>query len=223
MKIIALPDIHGAVGRLLEITEIIAEVDLVLLPGDLTTGGPASAAAGVVETVRRINPAVLAIPGNWDPPEVGDYLSTEKINLDRTHLFWGGLAFGGVGGGLPGPFSTPNELDEADFERACASAVFCLSTGTPLILLCHEPPYGTLVDLAQGQIHVGSRAVRRFIEERQPLLCFSGHIHEAIGIDRIGRTQVINPGPLAQGRYAFAEIDGSEVQRVEIIEFAASS
>jgi len=41
---------------------------------------------------------------------------------------------------------------------------------------------------------VGSTAVRQLIEEFQPLLALHGHIHESRGINRIGRTVVINPG-----------------------------
>jgi hypothetical protein len=41
---------------------------------------------------------------------------------------------------------------------------------------------------------VGSRAVREAIEEYQPLLGLHGHIHEAGGVVRIGRTLSINPG-----------------------------
>jgi Icc-related predicted phosphoesterase len=38
-------------------------------------------------------------------------------------------------------------------------------------------------------------------------LCFTGHIHEGIGIDRIGRTVIVNPGPFRSGHYAYAEIN----------------
>ena len=48
---------------------------------------------------------------------------------------------------------------------------------------------------------VGSRAVRAVIEESQPLLGLFGHIHEAKGTARIGRTLCINPGSMyEQGR-----------------------
>jgi Icc-related predicted phosphoesterase len=42
-------------------------------------------------------------------------------------------------------------------------------------------------------VHVGSIAIRRFIEERQPLLTLHGHVHESARLsgswrDRIGAT-----------------------------------
>jgi Icc-related predicted phosphoesterase len=71
------------------------------------------------------------------------------------------------------------------------------------ILLFHAPPYDTCldragldgrsVDHAPLDVHVGSIAIRRFIEERQPLLSLHGHVHESARItgnwrDRLGRT-----------------------------------
>ena len=41
---------------------------------------------------------------------------------------------------------------------------------------------------------VGSTAVRKMIEEVQPLLTLHGHIHEAAGYRRIGQTLAINAG-----------------------------
>jgi Icc-related predicted phosphoesterase len=71
------------------------------------------------------------------------------------------------------------------------------------ILLVHVPPYGSkldraaldgkTVDHAPLDVHVGSIAVRRLIEERQPLLTLHGHVHESARLtgawsDSIGRT-----------------------------------
>lgn len=57
------------------------------------------------------------------------------------------------------------------------------------IFLFHTPPYdtvldraaldGRMVDHAPIDVHVGSIAVRRFIERRQPLVSLHGHVHES--------------------------------------------
>jgi uncharacterized protein len=57
------------------------------------------------------------------------------------------------------------------------------------IFLFHSPPYQTRLDRAglDGRrfddapldVHVGSIAIRRFIEERQPLITLHGHVHES--------------------------------------------
>jgi len=71
------------------------------------------------------------------------------------------------------------------------------------VFLMHAPPYNTALDRAalDGRsvehapvdVHVGSIAVRRFIEARQPLLTLHGHVHESARLthrwkERIGRT-----------------------------------
>lgn len=72
------------------------------------------------------------------------------------------------------------------------------------IFLFHSPPYRTRLDRAalDGRqyeaapldVHVGSIAIRRFIEERQPLLTLHGHVHESARLtgtwlETIGRTR----------------------------------
>jgi Icc-related predicted phosphoesterase len=74
------------------------------------------------------------------------------------------------------------------------------------VCLFHTPPYDTPLDRAalDGKtyehvaldVHVGSIAVRRFIEERQPLLTLHGPIHESTRLTgewkmRLGRTVCI--------------------------------
>jgi uncharacterized protein len=74
---------------------------------------------------------------------------------------------------------------------------------TNTIFLFHSPPYNTDLDLlaAMGKTydhvpldtHAGSIAIRRFIENRQPLLSLHGHIHESALLSgewkcQIGRT-----------------------------------
>jgi Icc-related predicted phosphoesterase len=71
------------------------------------------------------------------------------------------------------------------------------------VFLFHSPPHGTALDRAalDGRtvdhvpldVHVGSIAIRRFVEARQPLLTLHGHVHESARLtgawrDRIGRT-----------------------------------
>ncbi len=71
------------------------------------------------------------------------------------------------------------------------------------IFLFHTPPYNTSLDRAsldgkkvdhvELDVHVGSIAVRRFIESKRPLLTLHGHIHESARItgmwrERIGKT-----------------------------------
>lgn len=70
------------------------------------------------------------------------------------------------------------------------------------MLAVHTPPKGSLCDRLGNGAHVGSPAVRAFIEAVQPDVCLCGHIHESRAVDRIGRTVVVNPGALGAGGYA---------------------
>ena len=70
MKIIALPDLHAQTGSLEAIGACLSSVDLILLVGDLTNGGGVMETGVVVTTVRKFNSNILAVPGNWDHPEV---------------------------------------------------------------------------------------------------------------------------------------------------------
>src|SRR5574341_442866 len=53
---------------------------------------------------------------------------------------------------------------------------------------------GTLDRLHGGLTPIGSRAVRRFIDSRQPPLTLHGHVHESPGVERLGKTVCVNPG-----------------------------
>lgn len=48
------------------------------------------------------------------------------------------------------------------------------------LYLFHEVPFDTPLDQMKGAVHVGSKAVRSFIETEQPLLTMHGHIHETL-------------------------------------------
>jgi len=70
------------------------------------------------------------------------------------------------------------------------------------IYVMHSPPFGTKLDFIQGEKSAGSRSIKAFIEENQPLLTLHGHIHESPELsgayfDRIGETTSINPGQSA--------------------------
>jgi Icc-related predicted phosphoesterase len=90
-----------------------------------------------------------------------------------------------------------DDLDDLAADEDVSNAIF----------LFHAPPYQTNLDRAalDGKtvehvpfdVHVGSIAVRRFIEARQPIVTLHGHVHESARLtgswrDRIGRTHVLS-------------------------------
>jgi Icc-related predicted phosphoesterase len=68
------------------------------------------------------------------------------------------------------------------------------------IFLCHCPPHGTPLDRAALDhrqidhvpldVHIGSIAVRRFIEARQPHVALHGHVHESARLTGAWMTQI---------------------------------
>jgi Icc-related predicted phosphoesterase len=110
-----------------------------------------------------------------------------------------------------GYHSAPVSLEEVR-QATIQSELDNLANGVDLsraIFLFHSPPYRTKLDRAalDGRIiehvpvdvHVGSIAIRRFIERRQPLITLHGHVHESARIsgawqERIGLTYAFSAG-----------------------------
>lgn len=85
------------------------------------------------------------------------------------------------------------------------------------IYVLHSPPRGTRCDMIGAQVHVGSRAIRRFVERHQPPLVLSGHIHESPRVsssfhDRIGLTTCVNPGQFGTSRLCGVWFDPAAVE-----------
>jgi Icc-related predicted phosphoesterase len=108
----------------------------------------------------------------------------------------------------PTPWDTPRECSEEDLWKKL-EGLTALISGDWSKVICnfHDPPYGTRLDLAPKldkdlkpvfhlgiPEYVGSKSVRRFLEKYQPLLSLHGHIHEASGMEEIGKTMAFNPG-----------------------------
>jgi Icc-related predicted phosphoesterase len=100
----------------------------------------------------------------------------------------------------------PNQARHATIEKDLQS----LAGDAPMekaVFLFHSPPYGTkldraalddkAIDHAPLDVHIGSIAIRRFIELRQPLVTLHGHVHESARLtgswrDELGRTQLFS-------------------------------
>ena len=74
-----------------------------------------------------------------------------------------------------------------------------LSDPKKTIYVIHAPPFNTKLDIVLDGAHVGSKAIRNFIEKEQPPLTLHGHIHESpkmsgSWIDKTGKSICINVG-----------------------------
>jgi len=212
MKLFILADIHGHLKHLYSAEPVIADCDGIVLAGDITDFGGRNEARSVISVLEVYGKPLLAVPGNCDLPGVHDALRENKIDLHGNCIEAGGLQFVGVGGSLPCLGRTPNETGEDDFRKVLENAVASLPSKDNLVLVTHQPAWGIELDRGGFGRHTGSRAVREFIDKHQPILAISGHIHAAHGIDTIGPTTLVNPGPFRQGRYAVAEINNGQVK-----------
>ncbi|MBW1967212.1 MAG: metallophosphoesterase [Deltaproteobacteria bacterium] len=215
MYIIAFGDIHMEYAGVENITGL-SKADLVIITGDFTNFGGKKEASTVLDVIRRINPKIYAVPGNMDKASVGDYLDELGINIHGKGLVVGELGIFGVGGSNLTPFNTPTEFSEEELGDIVNRAYQYVTQAPIKVLVSHTPPFNTATDLIGSGVHVGSTAIRKFIEEKQPDFCLTGHIHESRGKDRIGHTLILNPGMLKDpGWIEFSrQDDGSYIARL---------
>lgn len=214
MKIIVLTDLHGKTNNIPLLAAPLQEADLVLLCGDITHFGDEREMRDTIAKIHFYNAKVYAVTGNCDHTGGETYLVRENLSLSGRATETAGFQLAGVGGSLPCPGRTPQEYSEEDFGEILAH--IRLDQEKPLIFVSHQPPYGTLNDQVRPGYHVGSMSIRDFILQRKPLICFTGHIHEGIGIDTLGSTKIVNPGPASTGNYAVAEIDHNRIKSLQL-------
>jgi Icc-related predicted phosphoesterase len=214
MIIITLTDIHAHSGAISALGKQLRSADLVLLCGDITHFGHKKEMAAIISLIRSFNPSVFAVSGNCDYPDAEEFLTEERISLNGLTREFQGYSLYGMSGSLPCPGKTPHEYSEEEYEVFLRDLTF--SGGLPQIMVSHQPPYNTLNDQVSPGVHVGSKSIRKFIEEQQPLVCYTGHIHEGMGIDHIGNTAIVNPGPAGRGRYVLTEISDGRIKKLEV-------
>ena len=210
MNIVVLTDIHGHADAVCRVSAQLESADLVIVTGDITHFGREKEVRNVVRAITDRCKRLYAVLGNCDYPEVGTYLAEDGISLDGRYVTVDGILIAGIGGSLPCPGKTPNEHTESEFTQMLDALKQTLPSACDLFV-SHQPPLNTVCDLARGNVHVGSSSLRDFLLETSPTLCLCGHIHEAVGTDRIGTTLIANPGPLIAGGFTRVFRDGPAI------------
>ena len=211
MKILGLVDIHSKVDRLEDIAAYAEDVDLVLIAGDITNFGVADKAEEVLSPLTAVSKKLYAVTGNCDYKEVDDYLEENDLHLEGKPRELDSCVIVGIGGSLPCPSTTPHEHSEEEFAQLLDAQCDSINGEKPILSVIHQPPFQTNVDKSLLAGHVGSQSVRAFIERKSPALCFSGHIHESRGVDTLGETVLVNPGPFLKGYFFLGELNGKTV------------
>jgi uncharacterized protein len=187
-KILAASDFHGdssVTKKLAEKAEK-EDVDLVVLAGDLT---------GIVETDDILKPfldkgkKVVFVPGNWESSETAGFLS--KLygvkNVGEHYVKYGDVGIFGIGS----PDWTFDIDDKKTFKKLKKDFEM-IKDLEKKIMVSHINAAGTKSEFSGV---AGSEEVRKAIDEFQPDLFISGHIHEAEGLsEKIGKTKVVNVG-----------------------------
>lgn len=212
IRILLAADIHGEIGKLSEFVKKAGEekFDILVCPGDFTDMhntpegySQDDVAEVVVQKLLSLGKPLLCVPGNHDPYDILEILDDYNVNLHDRVVKMKGKYFVGFGGAAT-PFNTKFEPSEKEIEESLERCVKKIKG--KFILVTHNPPFGTRMDTTSDNKHVGSKAVRKFIEKTKPEAAFSAHIHEAMGKDKIGRTTIFYPGPIYEGRYGMIEL-----------------
>ncbi|MDQ5894103.1 MAG: uncharacterized protein QG596_364 [Actinomycetota bacterium] len=191
MRILAFSDLHRDLDQAARLTEMSKEADVVIGAGDF-----ASIHQGLEETIEALagieTPTVL-VPGNNETLEdlkVAAESWPSATVLHGNSIEIDGKTFFGLGGGIPvTPWDWSFDVEEAEAEAALAG----LTEGA--VLVVHSPPKGHCDEAASG-LRLGSTAIFKAIEEKQPVLAVCGHIHESWGqTSTVGGTEIVNLGP----------------------------
>lgn len=198
---IVIGDIHDDISQLKNIP-CLKDAQGLIISGDLTNYGGKAQAEKITSELKKVGLPILAQIGNMDLLEVNAWLDKKGVNLHgHTLELAPGIAIFGGGGSTPTPMNTPTEFPEAEYAKIFESEWQNAKHYPMTVFISHNPPRDTACDKLENGMHVGSTAVREFIEKEQPDICICGHIHESRGIDKIGRTSILNPGAFTDGGY----------------------
>lgn len=207
MKFLVISDLHGNLEVLDKMNEIFNQADGVIFAGDFAKFGSEETGLPALEKLCSKHDTIFSVIGNCDNPSFIEETEKRDISVEKQLVMYEGLAFAGSGGGSKFTGTTPNEKSE---EELMADFKIITEQGeqewSNLIAVSHNPPKNTDCDKISGGIHVGSQLFTQFIEQYKPLAVVTGHIHESVGICKVGATTVINPGPLLEGKYAWLEV-----------------
>ncbi len=165
------------------------------------------------ERLKPLGVKILINIGNDDFPEVGEAISASNyviypqekvVDVDGKHEVVS------IGNTNLTPWLCPGDITEEELGNKLQRILTQVHDVKNCIFNMHCPPVNTHIDLAPKldkelkpvltpggepeMDHVGSTSIRAAIEKHQPLLGLHGHIHEARGFVKIGRTTCFNPG-----------------------------
>ena len=187
-KILAVGDIHGDTGLVKRLAEKAKkeDVDLVILAGDLTFAEQST--KNMIGPFIKAKKQVLLIPGNHESTATINFLAEMYPNTKNIHgysFIKKDLGIFGAGGGDVINITPDKKI--FDLLKKGNERVKNLKKK---IMVTHMHPKGSKAEFSG---FIGSKAVKKAIDEFHPDILINAHIHEAGGIEEnIGKTKVIN-------------------------------
>lgn len=222
MNIVTISCFHSDVENLLNFIDKIRtlNVDVIVCPGDFTDSylpkgfTRIDLAKIILEELKTLKKPIIVVPGSWDK-ELIEFFDKVGVSVHGKGKMIGEVGFYGFGGAKT-PFGTPFEPEDEEIRSGLDRGLKDVKKAKFLIQVTHAPPARTLVDVISTGAHVGSEAVRKFIETHQPDAAICSHIHEGRGVDELGKTKIVNSGRFPEGHCGLITIDGESV-RAKII------
>ncbi len=212
MKFCLGSDIHGNIGSLKHFLKISksAKCDNLLLAGDLASWQDNTSIFEVFNELNISGIPTIAVLGNSD---YENYLELAKDYSQIKILHGNSMVINNINiigvSGIPetNEHGSYFSIPESKILKLFVNAINEIEKRKFLISISHVPPLNIL-DMNRYGEHIGSRAIKTFIERYKPDLHLCGHVHESQGIVRIGKTIVVNAGMLKKnGSVYIAEID----------------
>ena len=161
--------------------------DIIVMAGDL---------GRINEELYEINRPTFAVHGNMD-----GLLFLNKIKIVDEKLFeFKGYKFLGLGwnfGDVIEENGKKSRIEEAEFD----------------IIISHAPPYKTK-DRAFLGMHIGSKKLRKIVEQKEPHIVLCGHVHEDYGYTMLKNTLVVNCSVGKKGSYTIVDTENKKVKMV---------
>jgi Icc-related predicted phosphoesterase len=205
MKLLCISDIHNRLEPFQYILNHAGPIDVVLLGGDLTNFGTPADVEKIVHIAQSTNFPVLAVAGNCDSAQIDQRLVELDVSVAGRGMIINDIGIHGLSAAPPW-HKGMYDFTEEELALRLQAGYGQVQNARWHVVLTHVPPRNMKLDRTHFFQHVGSTALREFVEQTRPALVVCGHLHESRGVDMLGSTVVVNCGPAASGCYAIAEI-----------------
>jgi len=188
---------HKHLTNLVDCAKRSGKYSVLIFAGDaLNMGEPVGFINDFTKAVENTGLPLMWVPGNNDFGHGYHRLNARFRSLEGRVVDFGGHRYTGVGGS-PASWSGQYAGEKMVDKKSIAGSIF----------VSHMPPPGILVmQKSDCQSPTGKKL------SDAPLLHICGHNHSRWGCGYLGTTKVVNPGSLADGRYAELDLDSLRIK-----------